>query len=128
MIVGVGVDLIEVSRIAEALANPRTGARFEQKIFTPGESAYCRRRKSFAQSFAARFAAKEAVMKALGRGYLGGGIGWRQIEVRRERGRPTIALSGRAQQEAATLGIRRWHLSITHTDAFAVAYVIAERD
>jgi len=126
MIIGVGVDLIEVPRVAAALSNPRTGARFEAKVFTPGEIAYCRRRRSAMESFAARFAAKEAVMKALGRGYLGGGIGWRQIEVVRERGRPTLLLSGRAKRQADELGVRRLHLSITHTNSFAAAYVIAE--
>jgi holo-[acyl-carrier protein] synthase len=126
MIIGIGVDLIEVPRIAAALNHPRTGKRFEEKVFTAGEIAYCRRRRSFVDSFAARFAAKEAVMKALGRGYLGGGIGWQQIEVVRDRGRPTVVLSGRAQQQAERLGIARFHLSLTHTAAFAVAYVIAE--
>ncbi|MBI4518434.1 MAG: holo-ACP synthase [Deltaproteobacteria bacterium] len=126
MIVGVGIDLIEVARIAAALNHARTGARFEARVFTPGEIAYCRRRAKAAESFAARFAAKEAVMKALGRGYLGGGIGWRQIEVVRGRGRPEIVLSGRARQEAAAQGITRWHLSLTHTPVLAAAYVIAE--
>lgn len=126
MIIGVGVDLVEVPRMAAALSNPRTGTRFEAKVFTPGEIAYCRRRRSAMESFAARFAAKEAAMKALGRGYLGGGIGWRQIEVVRERGRPTLLLSGRAKRQADELGVKRLHLSITHTAAFAVAYVVAE--
>ncbi len=126
MIIGVGVDLTEVPRIAAALSHPRTGSRFEAKVFTAGEIGYCRRRRSSMESFAARFAAKEATMKALGRGYLGGGIGWRQIEVVRERGRPTLVLSGRAQRQAEELGIKRLHLSLTHTAAFAVAYVIAE--
>jgi holo-[acyl-carrier protein] synthase len=126
MIIGIGVDLTEVPRIADALANPRTGARFEARVFTPGEIAYCRRRRAAAESFAARFAAKEAAMKALGRGFLGGGVGWQQIEVVRGRGRPTLVLSGRARQEAEKLGIARLHLSLTHTEKFAVAYVIAE--
>lgn len=128
MIIGVGVDLIEVPRIAQALGHPRTGARFEARVFTPAEIVYCRKRRSFEESFAARFAAKEATMKALGRGYLGGGVGWLQIEVVREqRGRPTLTLTGRAQQQAESLGITRLHLSLTHTAAFAIAYVIAER-
>jgi holo-[acyl-carrier protein] synthase len=126
MIIGVGIDLIEVPRITAALDRPRTGARFEAKVFTEREIEYCRRRRSAAESFAARFAAKEAVMKALGRGYLGGGIGWRQIEVVRERGRPGIVLSGPAKRRADELGITRIHLSLSHTAAFAVAYVIAE--
>ena len=126
MIIGVGVDLIEVPRIAAALANPRTGQRFEAKVFTPGEVAYCRRRRTAVESFAARFAAKEAAMKALGRGYLGGGIGWRQIEVVRERGRPTVVFTGRAKEEAMKLGIARIHLSLSHDASLAIAYVIAE--
>ncbi len=126
MIIGVGVDLIEVPRIAQAVAHPRTGARFQARVFTPGEIAYCSRRRTAAESFAVRFAAKEATMKALGRGYLGGGIGWQQIEVVRDRGRPTIVLTGRAKQEADALGITRLHLSLTHTATFAMAYVIAE--
>jgi holo-[acyl-carrier protein] synthase len=126
MIIGIGVDLIEVARIAEALHHARTGARFEAKVFTPGEIAYCRRRRNAVESFAARFAAKEAAMKALGRGYLGGGIGWQQIEVVRERGRPSILLTGRAKQQADQIGVTCLHLSLTHTAALAVAYVIAE--
>ncbi|HVN85404.1 MAG TPA: holo-ACP synthase [Candidatus Binatia bacterium] len=126
MIVGIGVDLIEVPRIAEALGNRRTGARFETRVFTPAEIAYCRKRRGSLESFAARFAAKEATMKALGRGYLGGGIGWLQIEVVRGRGRPRLALTGRAKEHADSLGVTRFHLSLTHTSAFAIAYVIAE--
>src|SRR2546428_14189163 len=119
MIVGVGVDIIEVARMAQALSHPRTGARFEARVFTAGEIAYCRKRRAAVESFAARFAAKEATMKALGRGYLGGGIGWLQIEILRERGRPTIVLSGRAREEADALGIKRLHLSLSHTATLA---------
>ncbi|HKD99842.1 MAG TPA: holo-ACP synthase, partial [Planctomycetota bacterium] len=67
MIVAVGTDLIEVPRVARALE--RLGDRFERRIYTEQERAYCRRRRNFAESFAARFAAKEAVMKALGTGW-----------------------------------------------------------
>lgn len=121
MIVGVGVDIIDVERIQAALAHPRTGQRFRDRVFTVGEIAYCTRRRHAAESFAARFAAKEAMMKALGRAY-----GWREIEVIRGSGAPTLHLHGRAQERAATLGIQRIHLSLSHTAALAIAYVVAE--
>ena len=70
MIIGIGNDLAEVERIQASLENPRTGLRFRDRVFTPGEQAYCERRGAGKyQSYAARFAAKEAVMKALGTGW-----------------------------------------------------------
>ncbi len=123
MIVGVGVDMIEVERIAQALRNPRTGQRFCQRVFTGREIAYCQRRRRSAESFAARFAAKEATIKALGRA-----LPWRDIEVVREPGGPPqLVLYGRARQRAAELGVVQLHLSLTHTAAWALAWVIAER-
>jgi holo-[acyl-carrier protein] synthase len=121
MILGIGVDIIEVARIRAALENPRTGARFRERVFTPAEAAYCSRRRNAYESFAARFAAKEAMMKALGRAY-----GWREIEVERGSGPPTIRLHGRALARAEELGIRRILLSLSHTAELAIAYVIAE--
>jgi holo-[acyl-carrier protein] synthase len=121
MIIGIGVDIIEVGRIKAALANPRTGARFRDRVFTPGEVAYCSRRRNAHESFAARFAAKEAMMKALGRA-----VGWREIEVTRTNGPPSITLSGRAGTRAEALGIHRINLSLSHTAETAIAYVIAE--
>ena len=121
MIIGVGVDIIDVARIQAALDHPRTGTRFRQRVFTDEEIAYCGRRRNAAESFAARFAAKEAMMKALGRAY-----GWREIEVVRAGGPPTLRLNGRAQERAAQLGVRRIHLSLSHTATLAIAYVIAE--
>jgi holo-[acyl-carrier protein] synthase len=125
MIVGIGIDLVEVRRIRAALENPRTGARFRARVFTSEEISYCSRRRNGHESFAARFAAKEATMKALGHGF-GQGIGWREIEVVRGDGPPTVRLSGAAQKYADALGVRRLHLSLTHTADLAVAYVIAE--
>ena len=121
MILGVGVDIIEVERIRAALEHARTGERFRVRVFTPDEVAYCARRRNAHESFAARFAAKEAMMKSLG-----GAYGWREIEVIRGDGPPALRLHGRAQQRAAALGIRRIHLSLSHTAALAIAYVIAE--
>jgi holo-[acyl-carrier protein] synthase len=121
MIVGVGVDIVDVKRIRAALESPRTGERFRARVFTPEEVAYCSQRRSGHESFAARFAAKEAVMKALGHAY-----GWREIEVTRTDGPPGIRLHGRAREQAAALGIRRISLSLSHTGALAIAHVIAE--
>jgi len=121
MTVGTGVDIIEVERIRVALANPRTGERFRDRVFTAEEIAYCARRRNAQESFAARFAAKEAMMKALGRA-----CGWREIEVIRGKGPPAIRLHGRAEKRAEQMGIRRINLSLSHTAELAIAFVIAE--
>jgi len=126
MIVAIGVDLAEVGRIRDAIERESTGARFKSRVFTPGEQAYCERRRGKYESYAARFAAKEATMKALGRGW-SREVAWTDIEVVRERGgRPTIHLHGPAAAYAAKLGIRRLHLALTHTAEMAMAQVVAE--
>jgi holo-[acyl-carrier protein] synthase len=127
-IVGTGIDTIEVERVARAITRPVTGARFRARVFTAGEVAYCESRgRGRFQSYAARFAAKEATMKALGTGW-NRNVGWNEIEVVRERGKaPTIKLSGKAAVFAAGRSIERFHLSLTHTAAGAIAHVIAER-
>lgn len=126
MIVAIGTDIVDVERIRQALAHPRTGARFRARVFTPGEIEYCAGKRRSAESFAARFAAKEAVMKVLGRGF-GDGIGWQEIEVARADGPPLLTLRGKARQRARELGVTGWHLSLTHTAAQAMAFVVAER-
>lgn len=113
MIVGSGVDMVEIVRIEETVA--RYGERFLRRIYRPAEIAYCQRKRNCAESFAARFAAKEAAAKALGTG-IQRGVGWQDIEVGREvGGRPTLVLHGRAAVVAAELGVRHMALSITHT-------------
>lgn len=121
MVVGIGVDIIEIERIRSALENPKTGERFRQRVFTAGEIAYCNRRRRADESFAARFAAKEATIKALGQA-----VGWREIEVVREDGPPNVHLHGRAHARADQLGIRRILLSLSHSEKLAIAYVVAE--
>src|SRR5438874_6813558 len=124
MIVGTGIDIAEVPRIAQAIS--RHGNRFLQRVFTEGEIRYCESKANRVERYAARFAAKEAAMKALGTGW-NYGVRWRDIEVRRQPGgRPTIAFSGKAADFAAKLGVAHVALSIAHTADQAIAQVILE--
>ena len=124
MIVGSGVDMIEIARIAEVLA--RYGDRFCQRIYLPGEILYCRGKRNSVESFAARFAAKEAAAKALGTG-IQAGVGWRDIEVvRAPSGRPSLLFHGRAAAVARKLGVRNSAISLTHSRTQALAQVLLE--
>jgi holo-[acyl-carrier protein] synthase len=125
MVVGTGIDVVEIERVARSIE--RYGSRFLERVYTAGEIAYCqRKRRNAAESFAARFAAKEAAAKALGTG-ISFGVAWRELEVGREpAGRPLLLLHGRAAEIAASLGVRRSSLSITHTRTQSMALVILE--
>jgi holo-[acyl-carrier protein] synthase len=124
MIVGLGTDLAEITRIERSIA--RHGQRFLERIYTPAEIAYCRSKKSSAESFAARFAAKEAGAKALGTG-ISHGVSWHEFEVRRDpSGKPALHLSGRAAELARALGATRNSISLTHTGTLAMAVVLLE--
>jgi holo-[acyl-carrier protein] synthase len=126
MILGIGVDLAEVDRIRDALERPGSGERFRERVFAPGERAYCEGRRRKYESYAARFAAKEATMKALGRGW-SREVVWHEIEVvRAPGGRPEIRLHGRTAQYASRIGVRRLSLALTHTARAALAVVVAE--
>jgi holo-[acyl-carrier protein] synthase len=125
MIISTGVDSVSIARIHDLWQ--RSGERFLARVFTESERLYCLSRHRPAESLAARFCAKEAVLKCLGTGYAHG-VGFRQIEVaRQDGGAVEIALRGRAAQVAAARGIRRLHLSLTHTDDTATAFVVAEQ-
>ena len=125
MIVGTGVDLAEVHRIQESIE--RFGDRFVQRIYTEREIAYVQRKANRYERFAARFAAKEAGMKALGTGWRGG-IQWKDFEVANlPSGRPTLLLHGYAERIAQEMGVTAIHLSLTHTQENALAYVIFEK-
>ncbi len=114
-----GVDLIEVARVADTLA--RQGDRFLRRCFTAQEVADA---AGQAPALAARFAAKEAVAKALGCGI--GDVQWLDIEIRRgARGQPELVLHNTAQTLAAALGLTEWSLSLSHTQEYAVALVVA---
>jgi holo-[acyl-carrier protein] synthase len=124
MIVGTGVDIAEVPRIQASIE--RFGERFLRRVFTDAEIKYCDSKVNKAERYAARFAAKEAALKAIGTG-LHHGISWREVEVTRmPGGRPTIAFHGVAAGFAAKLGMKRAHLSLSHTREHAIAYVVLE--
>ena len=124
MIVGTGIDIAEVERIANAIEN--YGPRFLERIFTEGERQYCESKANRNERYAARFAAKEAAMKALGTGW-SHGVRWRDIEICREPGGPpTVKFHGKAAEFAERLGASRVALSMSHTLQQAVAHVILE--
>jgi holo-[acyl-carrier protein] synthase len=124
MILGSGIDLVEIRRIQQSLE--RYGQRFLDRVYTSAEQAYCLRKRKAAESLAARFAAKEAGAKALGTG-ISRGVNWLEIEVTREPGgRPTLHFHGRAAEIAARMGVVHTALSITHTADLSMANVILE--
>ena len=124
MLIGTGVDLIEVERIAHSIE--RYGERFLRRVYTDHEIAYCNRKRGSAESFAARFAAKEAGAKALGTG-ISRGVTWNEFQVARNPGgRPVLELRGRAALLATELGVRAISLSLTHTSGLAMATVVME--
>lgn len=126
MIIAIGVDLVEISRIEEVFT--RRGERFRRRVFTEGEISYCERRASKLASYAARFAAKEAVMKALGTGW-SGGVGWKDIEVvSGPSGAPMIQLHRSALERMREIGATRALVSLTHSGKLAIAQVVLEGD
>jgi holo-[acyl-carrier protein] synthase len=124
MIVGTGVDLAEVPRIRASIE--RFGDKFIQRIFTPSEIAYVKRKANRYERYAARFAAKEAGMKAIGTGWRHG-VTWQDFEVANlPSGKPTLRLHGVAAQVAEKLSVRNIYLSLTHTAELGMAHVILE--
>ncbi|HYF91687.1 MAG TPA: holo-ACP synthase [Symbiobacteriaceae bacterium] len=125
MIAGIGVDIVEVDRIAEAIA--RHGDRFGARLFTPGEMCECwPSEQQRCRRLAARFAAKEATLKALGIGLRG--VSWQEIEVvKDDLGKPSLHLTGRLAEIAAAQGITAMHLSLSHCKEYAMAQVVAEK-
>ncbi len=121
-ILGVGIDIVEVARVEQALA--RWGESFVGRLFTAAEAERARRPRVRSQRLAARFAAKEAVMKALGLGWRT--MAWREIEILNDPlGKPTVTLTGGARRAADRQGISYLHLSLSHTHQLACALVIA---
>lgn len=120
-ITGLGVDIVEIDRMRDALARR---PRMKERLFSEEERAYCDKRNKPEIHYAMRFAAKEAVLKALGTGF--SGMRFRDVEViRDESGRPTPRLSGRAAEVAEAAGVVEMHLSLSFTHANAVASAVA---
>ena len=124
MIVGIGVDVFAVARIARELARDSRGLR--EQLFTPDEIAYCEAKRYPAPHYAVRFAAKEALFKALGAAQVSGGS-WREVEVTNERsGQSRLVLHGRLRAAASALHADRIFVSLSHTRKWAVANVVLE--
>ena len=124
MILGVGIDLIEVERVEAAWK--RFGDRFIGRILRPSELAYCLTHKRPGPFVAARFACKEAVSKAFGTG-IGAQLGWKDIEIcREESGQPFVVLHNKGRELLDQRGGRRIHLSLSHTEKHATAVALLE--
>lgn len=120
--IGIGVDVVEIERFRRSLE--RTPS-MRERLFTETELAYVAPKADPVPSLAARFAAREAAMKALGLGL--GAFGFHELWVdRAESGAPSLVVTGRAAELADAAGVQRWHLSLTHSDLVAIAYVVAE--
>ena len=124
MILGTGIDIIEVSRIQNSYE--KFGDRFLKRILRPDEIAYCFRYRRPAPFFAARFAAKEAISKAFGTG-LGRHVGWLDLEVaHKDSGEPFVILHDRGLTLLRERGARTVHLSLSHTEHYAAAVAVLE--
>jgi holo-[acyl-carrier protein] synthase len=120
-ILGIGFDATDIPRVADVFR--RYGDRFLRRVFTEREIAYCTRRRDPVPHLAGRFAAKEAAMKALGTGH-SRGVLWKDIEVIRVAGPPQLRLHGGAAAHADRLRVRSSLLTITHSEALAMAHVL----
>lgn len=124
MIKGIGIDSIELERVARVYAG--YPERFLHRVYTQAERDYFARWTDPVPRIAGRFAAKEACMKALGTGW-SGGVRWTDIEVlRRPSGEPFLRLHGEAARALAALGAQETHCTITHSRDHAMAVVIVE--
>lgn len=120
-VVGIGVDAVDIERFRRSLHRTPTMRR---RLFTMTELDDLAERADPVPGLAARFAAREATMKALGVGL--GAFGFHEVwVVRRPSGEPSLMVTGAAERIAGDAGVDRWHLSITHTDTVAIAYVVA---
>ncbi|HVU06924.1 MAG TPA: holo-ACP synthase [Verrucomicrobiae bacterium] len=124
MILGTGIDIIEVERIRASLE--KFGERFGQRILLPDEMAYCLSHKDPTPFVAARFAAKEAISKAFGTGICTQ-LGWQDMEIRKkESGEPFIMLHGKGKKLFEARGAKKLHVSLSHTVNYAMATAILE--
>jgi holo-[acyl-carrier protein] synthase len=124
MILGTGIDIIEVARIESSYE--RFGGRFLSRILLPGEINYCLSHKKPGPFLAARFAAKEAISKAFGTG-IGARLGWQDMEIaRKESGEPFVILHGKGKKLFEERGAKNLLISLSHTEIHATAVAILE--
>jgi holo-[acyl-carrier protein] synthase len=124
MILGIGIDIIEVARIQASFE--KFGERFVNRILLPDEIAYCLSHKNPAPFLAVRFSAKEAISKAFGTG-IGSQLSWQDMEVRRkESGEPFVILHGNGEKLFAARGAKRLLISLSHTQNYATAVAVLE--
>jgi holo-[acyl-carrier protein] synthase len=124
MILGIGIDIIEVTRIQAS--HEKFGERFLNRVLHPAEIAYCLTHKNPAPFIAARFAAKEAISKAFGTG-IGAALGWRDMEIRRkESGEPFVILHGKGEKLFMARGAKQLLVSLSHTKNYAAATAVLE--
>ena len=126
MVVGVGVDIIEIARLETAFAQPH-GERLRQRLFTAQEIAYCEKTARQSERYATRFAAKEAARKALGAATPLKALAWHEVEIiASTEGAPQLQFHGRAAALIEQLKIIRAHVSLSHGDGQAIAFVVLE--
>lgn len=124
MILGMGVDIVEVARVERMIK--KGGTRLLAKVFSPAEKEYCQQRRFPFRSFAGRIAAKEAFFKAIGTGW-NEEVNWKNVEVTGKRGKTqTLNLYGQAKEVALRQGCREIWVAISHTDGHAVSQVVIE--
>ena len=122
MIIGIGTDIAEVSRIAKSIEN----IAFKEKVFSPSEIAYCESKANKAERFAARFAAKEAFFKALGTGWRDG-MAFNEVEViNDEIGKPDLNIIGATAEIIKKRNIKTIHISLSHVKDVAIAMVVLQ--
>lgn len=123
MLIGTGIDIIEVDRIAARVGRDNG---FKELVFSKEEISYCETKASPFEHYAARFAAKEAFLKAIGKGW-DSGLKWNEIEVLNEKnGKPVLNILGETEKMLKPMGIRNIHVSLSHLKSMATAIVILE--
>jgi len=123
MILGTGIDMIEVERVSEKMSRAEG---FREMVFSKNEIEYCETKKHKFEHYAARFAAKEAFYKAIGAGWMNG-TAFNEIEITNdEKGKPSLILLGATAQLMDQMGIKNIHVSLTHLKTMASAIVIIE--
>ncbi|MFO1488546.1 MAG: holo-ACP synthase [Verrucomicrobiota bacterium] len=124
MILGLGIDIIEVARIESSYE--RFGEKFVKRILLPDEISYCSLHKKAGPFLAVRFAAKEAISKAFGTGICGQ-LGWLDMEIRRKQsGEPFVVLHGKGRELFDQRGAKQLMISLSHTENYATAVAVLE--